>query len=64
MTKQMWALQADILLIVVQVIYFSGCTANKQPSKVEATLANMAKDIVMPIEAEGRKNPLTASEQP
>ncbi len=35
-----------------------GCTAHKQPSRVETTLANMAKDVVIPIEAENLKNPL------
>ena len=39
------------------------CTANKQPSKVETTLANMAKDVVIPIEAENRQNPVPASEK-
>ncbi|HKS97788.1 MAG TPA: cytochrome c, partial [Terriglobia bacterium] len=34
------------------------CTAHQQPSKVETTLANMAKDVVIPIEAERNKNPL------
>ncbi len=40
----------------------AGCTANKQPSKVETVLANMAKDVVIPIEAENLKNPLPASD--
>ncbi len=40
-----------------------GCTAHKQPSKVETTLANMAKDVVIPLEAEGRKNPLPGSDE-
>ncbi len=34
------------------------CTAHKKPSKVETTLANMAKDVVIPIEAQRNKNPL------
>lgn len=34
------------------------CTAQKQPSRVETALANMAKDVAIPIEAENRKNPL------
>jgi mono/diheme cytochrome c family protein len=42
------------------VISFSGCTANKTPSKVEAALANMAKDVVIPMEAENKANPLPA----
>src|SRR3989449_4462355 len=40
-----------------------GCTAKKQPSKLETTLANMAKDVVIPIEATTLKTPLPASEE-
>lgn len=40
-----------------------GCTAHKQPSKVERTLANMAKDIVIPIEAEKLKDPLPVNDE-
>ena len=40
-----------------------GCTAHTQPSKVETTLANMAKDVVIPIEAEGKKNPLPDNDE-
>ncbi len=32
-----------------------GCAAHRQPSRVETTLANMAKDVVIPIEAEDKK---------
>jgi mono/diheme cytochrome c family protein len=38
--------------------FMFGCTANVQPSKVETTLANMAKDVVIPIQAGDKKNPL------
>ncbi len=41
----------------------AGCTARKTPSKLETTLANAAKDVVIPIEAEQRKNPLPDSPQ-
>ena len=34
------------------------CTAHKKPSTVETALANMAKDIVIPIETDDLKNPL------
>jgi mono/diheme cytochrome c family protein len=34
------------------------CTASKTPSRVETALANMAKDVLIPIEAESLKNPL------
>jgi mono/diheme cytochrome c family protein len=34
------------------------CTANKKPPRMETALANMAKDIVIPVEAERRKDPV------
>jgi len=40
-----------------------GCSANKQPSKVEEIFANMAKDVVIPMSAANLKNPLPASEE-
>ena len=40
---------------------FWGCTADKRPTKVETTLANMAKDVVVPIEAENKTNPLAVN---
>ena len=40
-----------------------GCSANKQPSKIEEMLAKMAKDVVIPLEAANLKNPLPADEQ-
>jgi len=36
----------------------TGCTADKTPSKEETSLANAAKDVVIPLEAGGKKNPL------
>jgi hypothetical protein len=50
-------------LLVTLTSVISGCTAHKQPSKVETTLANMAKDVVIPIEAEGNKNPLPDTDE-
>ncbi len=41
----------------------SGCPAGKQPSKIETILANMAKDVAIPIEAKWIKNPLSANEE-
>lgn len=38
------------------------CTANKQPSRMETALANMAKDVAIPIEAETMANPLPTTE--
>jgi mono/diheme cytochrome c family protein len=40
-----------------------GCTAHQQPSRIETTLANAAKDVVIPIEAEHKQNPLPESEE-
>ncbi|MGA2075506.1 MAG: c-type cytochrome [Terriglobia bacterium] len=40
-----------------------GCTAHKQPSRVETALANMAKDVVIPMEAEDKKDPLPDSQE-
>jgi len=45
------------------VVLLLECTAHKQPSKVETTLANMAKDVVIPIQAQGLKNPLPANDE-
>src|ERR1700722_16081377 len=39
------------------------CTADKSPSKMETAVANMAKDLAIPMEAEKRTNPLPVSEQ-
>ena len=40
-----------------------GCTAHQQPSRVETALANAAKDVVIPIQAENTKNPLPDSQE-
>jgi len=39
-----------------------GCTASRQPSKAETVLANMAKDVIIPIEVGKKKNPLPDTE--
>jgi mono/diheme cytochrome c family protein len=39
------------------------CTAHKKPSAIETALATMAKDMVIPVEAEDLKNPLSDSQQ-
>ena len=51
------------VLGVVLVALILGCTARRQPSKAETVLANMAKDVIIPIEAENRKNPLPDTDQ-
>jgi mono/diheme cytochrome c family protein len=45
------------------VLLMSGCTASKKPSKLETTLANIAKDVVIPLEAQNLKNPATATDE-
>ena len=44
--------------IIIASSILSACTANKKPSRVETALANIAKDVAIPIEAERLKNPL------
>jgi mono/diheme cytochrome c family protein len=46
------------ILSTLLAILVLSCTADKKPSKVETALANMAKDVVIPIEAASAKNPL------
>jgi mono/diheme cytochrome c family protein len=40
-----------------------GCTADKQPSREEANLANAAKDVAIPLEAGKMKNPLPDTDE-
>jgi mono/diheme cytochrome c family protein len=46
--------------IVTLVLFVSGCSASKKPSKLETALANAAKDVVVPLEAKNTKNPFPA----
>jgi mono/diheme cytochrome c family protein len=48
-------------LAVLLALMASGCTAHKQPWSVETALANAAKDVVIPLEAQKLTNPLTSS---
>jgi mono/diheme cytochrome c family protein len=63
MKNRRWILLALILFTGPFVVLFSGCTAAKKPSKVETSLANAAKDVVIPIEAEAHKNPVPRNHQ-
>ena len=45
------------------VLLTSGCPASKKPSKLETTLANMAKDVVIPLEAQNLKNAASATDE-
>ncbi len=49
--------------LAVLPVLLCSCTAHKKPSTIEAALANMAKDIVIPLEAENLKNPLPDNPQ-
>jgi mono/diheme cytochrome c family protein len=51
------------VLIVALSAFTLGCTAHAQPSKTETTLANVAKDLVIPVEAEHKKNPVPDTEE-
>jgi mono/diheme cytochrome c family protein len=42
---------------------FQGCTANKPPSEGETSLANAAKDVVIPLEAGKMQNPLPETDE-
>jgi len=51
------------VLIVALAAFMLGCTAHAQPSKTETTLANVAKDLVIPVEAGRKKNPVPDTEE-
>jgi mono/diheme cytochrome c family protein len=50
-------------LVVMLGVLMLGCTAHEQPSKAETMLANMAKDVVIPIQAENKKNPVPDNDE-
>src|ERR1017187_8706533 len=54
-------LTAGVLAAVT--LFLAACTAHQKPSTVETVLATMAKDIVIPMQAENLKNPLTGDPQ-
>ncbi len=62
MRERMARLTSSALLCPLALLAL-GCSAHKQPSKLETVLANMAKDVVIPIEAKNLKNPLPASDE-
>src|ERR1700685_2511564 len=51
------------LIIAMLGALLVGCTADKQPSREEASLANAAKDVTIPLEAGKMKNPLPETEE-
>lgn len=50
-------------LLMALAVLIPACTAHEKPSSVETVLANMAKDIVIPMEAEKLKNPFRSNPQ-
>jgi mono/diheme cytochrome c family protein len=51
------------LAVATLVLFLSGCSASKKPSKLETTLANAAKDVVIPLEAKNIKKPLPLTDE-
>jgi mono/diheme cytochrome c family protein len=49
--------------LTVLALVLSACTAREKPSRVETALATVAKDIVIPIEAENLKNPFPRNQK-
>lgn len=47
----------------VMAALLQGCTANNHPSQGETTLANAAKDVVIPFEGGKKQNPLPATDE-
>ncbi|MGA8272642.1 MAG: cytochrome c [Candidatus Sulfotelmatobacter sp.] len=43
--------------------FLQGCTAEKHPSREETAVANAAKDVVIPLEAGKKKNPLPETDE-
>jgi mono/diheme cytochrome c family protein len=60
------ALKQRLMLGVISATLgalLQGCTANKPPSEGETSLANAAKDVVIPLEAGRTPNPLPESDE-
>jgi mono/diheme cytochrome c family protein len=60
------ALKHKLMLGVIGAMLgalFQGCTANKPPSEGETSLANAAKDVVIPLEAGKMQNPLPETDE-
>jgi mono/diheme cytochrome c family protein len=59
-------LKHKLMLSVISAMLsalFSGCTADKHPSREETSLANAAKDVAIPLEAGKMKNPLPETDE-
>jgi len=60
------ALKHKLMLGVIGAMLgalLQGCTAGKQPSQEETSLANAAKDVTIPLEAGKMKNPLPETDE-
>src|SRR5580704_371186 len=60
------ALKHKLMLGVISAMLgalLQGCTAGKQPSQEETSLANAAKDVTIPLEAGKMKNPLPETDE-
>src|SRR5271156_2902596 len=60
------ALKHKLMLAAISAMLgalLQGCTADKPPSHEEKSLANAAKDVVIPLEAGNKKNPLPESDE-
>ena len=60
------ALKHKLMLGVISVMLgalLPGCTADKRPSREETNLANAAKDVVIPLEAGKKTNPLPETDE-
>jgi len=60
------ALKHKLMLGVISVMLgapLPGCTADKHPSREETGLANAAKDVVIPLEAGKKTNPLPETDE-
>jgi mono/diheme cytochrome c family protein len=49
-----------LLLLAALSLILASCSAAARPSKAEVTLANFAKDVVIPLEVRSRPNPFNA----
>ena len=59
----MWKRKRGLALVAATLaLVLAGCSAASQPSTLEARLANLAKDVVVPLEAKNRKNPIPAGD--
>ncbi len=60
------ALKHKLMLGLISAMlgaWLQGCTADKPPSREGAALANAAKDVAIPLEAGGKKNPLPETDE-